>query len=198
MGKMWWKLQTFLGTLLENFQHLSENYNLDIHDLFRYLQVKQHFDRNTKIIGESDKSTVIIWGTIHKKQVSTIYTWIQFLMKYSTLYFKIKWEKKANVTPIVDDRLNMWIKCQLVERIFMKEFYVLLLQKENSYKIADMTNSNTTISGFEIDNSCVIVYLSNILPDYYIQNKYFTKALLIDSKKEIIGKWLDKEPPTKD
>lgn len=61
-----------------------------------------------------------------------------------------------------------------------------------------MTNSNTTISGFEIDNSCVIVYLSNILPDYYIQNKYFTKVLLIDSKKEIIGKWLDKEPPTKD
>lgn len=53
----------------------------------------------------------------------------------------------------------------------MKEFYVLLLQKENSYKIADMTNSNTTISGFEIDNSFVIVYLSNILPDYYIQNK---------------------------
>lgn len=80
----------------------------------------------------------------------------------------------------------------------MKEFYVLLLQKENSYKIADMTNSNATISGFEIDNSCVIVYLSNILPDYYIQNKYFTKVLLIDSKKEIIGKWLDKEPLTKD
>lgn len=79
----------------------------------------------------------------------------------------------------------------------MKELYVLLLQKENSYKIADMTNSNTTISGFEIDNSFVIVYLSNIPPDYYIQNNYFPKVLLIDSKKEIIGKWLDKEPPTK-
>ena len=62
-------------TGLESFLHLQESHKLDRQDLYRYLQIRHHFERNIKIDDEADLDLINVFidayrGIIRKKLVS--------------------------------------------------------------------------------------------------------------------------------
>lgn len=96
---------------LECFQHLIDTYNLEKHNFYRYLQLRNHFNKN--INNEAaELSRINIFaeaykGGIHKKLLSKIYSCIQSSKSHSTLYVKEKWEKETNIILTEEDWFNI-------------------------------------------------------------------------------------------
>ena len=61
----------------------------------------------------------------------------------------------------------------------------------------DIMSEIKSILGFEINFNFGTVYLVNIPTELNNQDKYFLKILLVDGKKAINKKWLNKEPQSK-
>lgn len=99
-------------TGLESFQRLSEMYNLEKCDFFRYLQLRHHFDKDIKTIGEEGTNLIEIFikagrGDTNKKLISRIYSALQRDRGHSTMYIKSRWEREANIQLSEEDWSNI-------------------------------------------------------------------------------------------
>lgn len=100
------------NTGLKSFQHLTDTYILEKQDFFRYLQLRNHYNKNIKNNDKMEINMINIFidaykGGTHKKLISRIYSSIQSSKNHSTLYVKDKWEKEANIILSDDEWLNI-------------------------------------------------------------------------------------------
>lgn len=111
---------------LECFQHLIDTYNLEKHNFYRYLQLRNHFNKNINN-DAAELSRINIFaeaykGGIHKKLVSKIYSCIQSSKSHST--------RAGRYDEIyrLDDRkcLSFYIRLYRLrhDKAFTAEFYV--------------------------------------------------------------------------
>lgn len=100
------------NTGLKSFQHLTDTYILEKQDFFRYLQLRNHYNKNIKNNDQIEMNMINIFidayknGT-HKKLISRIYSSIQSSKNHSTLYVKDKWEKETNIILSDEEWLNI-------------------------------------------------------------------------------------------
>lgn len=98
--------------VLKSYSQLSDAYNLERHDMFRYFQLRHYFNSNIKLTKDVETGLVKHFldsckSSITKKQISRIYTSLQTTKNISTLYIKKAWEKEAGVIISEDDWLNI-------------------------------------------------------------------------------------------
>lgn len=101
---------------LKVFQDLTETYNLEKQDVFRFLQLRHYFDKNIKAVGEQGNDLIKIYtdaseGGSNRKLISRIYLSLQFERGHSTMYVKSKWETEAKMKLTEDDWLNIRNTC---------------------------------------------------------------------------------------
>lgn len=97
---------------LVTFKKLMDTYNLGKEDFFRYLQLRSHFDKPIKPIGEKGRDLISVFidvykGNTNRKLISRLYSCLQLDKGLSTMYVKKRWEKEANIMISEDDWLNI-------------------------------------------------------------------------------------------
>lgn len=97
---------------LKTFQQLKVRFNLEKQDFFRYLQLRNYFNKNIRSLEEEETNLVKIFiealkGNTTKKLISKIYSSLQLERGLSTLYVKLRWEKDANIKLTEEDWLNI-------------------------------------------------------------------------------------------
>lgn len=100
------------NNVLVSFDYLRKKHNLEKQDLFRYFQLRNHFDKNIKTTGEEGMNLIEIFtkaykGNLSRKLISRIYLALQMNRGFSTMYIKSRWEKEANIQIPEDDWLNI-------------------------------------------------------------------------------------------
>lgn len=97
--------------VLKSYSQLSETYNLQKHDLFRYLQLRHYYDKNINFMEEEVGLVKLLVesckGNAPKKQISKVYTCLQATRNLSTTYIRQTWEKEADILISEDDWLNI-------------------------------------------------------------------------------------------
>lgn len=100
------------GGRFMSFQEMKDKFLLSNQDHFRYLQLRDYFNKEVKSTIELDKNNVIhtILGAYILKGKRTISILYQQLMacKGNTLYVKHKWEKELEIDISEDDWLHIW------------------------------------------------------------------------------------------
>ena len=96
-----------------SFQQMKEKFALYNQDHFRYLQLRDYFEREVKPNTNQDKNGVIsiVIGTYNSGRYRIISALYQQLMESkgnSTLYVKQKWEKELGVNISEEDWLHIW------------------------------------------------------------------------------------------
>lgn len=97
---------------LNTFQQLTDTYNLEQQDFFRYLQMKHYFDKTIKTTEEKGMNLINIFidaykGTVTRKLISQIYSALQQERGLSTMYIKSRWGREANTELTEDAWLNV-------------------------------------------------------------------------------------------
>lgn len=99
------------GSIL-SFQDLKERFSLDNQDHFRYLQLRNYYNKEVKPNINVDKNRVIktVIGAYSFKSKRIISVLYKQLMesKGNTTYVKHKWEKELNVDISEDDWVQIW------------------------------------------------------------------------------------------
>uniref|UniRef100_A0A3P9LQY6 Reverse transcriptase domain-containing protein n=1 Tax=Oryzias latipes TaxID=8090 RepID=A0A3P9LQY6_ORYLA len=88
---------------MRDFQDLKVEFGLTNHDFFRYLQVREYFNKAIRSEEGSEQNPVlevIIGAYQHKtsKTISKLYRSLISCQKNTTLYVKEKWEKEMSIT----------------------------------------------------------------------------------------------------
>uniref|UniRef100_A0A3B5ADU2 Reverse transcriptase zinc-binding domain-containing protein n=1 Tax=Stegastes partitus TaxID=144197 RepID=A0A3B5ADU2_9TELE len=97
---------------MRSFQELKDAYNLQNHDFFKYLQIRDYYIRN--IQENKDKIHPIIkvftqsYNNNIKRLVLLLYCCLMESINESTQYVKAKWEKELNVEISEQMWLDMW------------------------------------------------------------------------------------------
>lgn len=86
--------------VLDTFKEFMDTYYLEKEDFFRYLQLRHHFDKHIKTIGEKGKDLIRIFidaykGNINRKLISRLYLCLQLDRGLSTMYIKKRWGKRS-------------------------------------------------------------------------------------------------------
>uniref|UniRef100_A0A3Q2NZ35 YqaJ viral recombinase domain-containing protein n=1 Tax=Fundulus heteroclitus TaxID=8078 RepID=A0A3Q2NZ35_FUNHE len=160
----YWKISD--RNVLKDYQQLVEIYNLEKQDFFRYLQLRHHYDRNIKFVGEEDLGLVNILlgsckGNAPKKQISRLYSCLQVGRNLHTTYIKARWEKEGKILITDEDWLNI---CNAVTvtsssglwREFswknMVRFFITPSIKRKQCKDPDRCSVNYSVSSAQASN----------------------------------------------
>uniref|UniRef100_A0A3Q3ASL9 Reverse transcriptase domain-containing protein n=1 Tax=Kryptolebias marmoratus TaxID=37003 RepID=A0A3Q3ASL9_KRYMA len=97
---------------LESFQKMKDKYNLDKHEFYRYLQLRDYYRTEIKWDPSVEVNGVIeiVIKSFSGTKIKIISTLYQKLMmnKHSTKYVKEKWESELNMTITDEDWSDMW------------------------------------------------------------------------------------------
>lgn len=85
---------------IRSFQYLKDKFSLDNRDFFRYLQLREYYNKEIKDRNEPNAVLETLCGAYQQKMrkiVSKLYSSLMSCQKNTTLYVKEKWEKEAVV-----------------------------------------------------------------------------------------------------
>ena len=90
------------GCILESFSRLSNVFDLEKFDFFRYLQVRDYFNGEIKHRAESESKLINIFSEAYKAKgskhlISRIYKELQNSKDQSTDHVRQKWEKESGL-----------------------------------------------------------------------------------------------------
>uniref|UniRef100_A0A671XN45 Reverse transcriptase domain-containing protein n=1 Tax=Sparus aurata TaxID=8175 RepID=A0A671XN45_SPAAU len=96
-----------------NFQEIKQKYNLNNRDHFRYLQIRDYFDKEIRHNVDLDNNGIIrtIIGVYNSKKyriISTVYHNLMERRGNTTSYVKLKWEGELGVNISEDEWLQIW------------------------------------------------------------------------------------------
>ena len=101
---------TAVCTIIENgkmqsFENLRKKYDLDKHEFFRYLQVRDYYDKEIKTDSMSEVIKIMVQSYENKKcrVISALYQALMTGKQLSTLYLKEKWEAGFGVEVTEED-----------------------------------------------------------------------------------------------
>uniref|UniRef100_A0A3B3D4V0 Reverse transcriptase domain-containing protein n=1 Tax=Oryzias melastigma TaxID=30732 RepID=A0A3B3D4V0_ORYME len=108
----YWKISE--KNILKSYKQLQETYGLGKQDFFRFLQLRDYFDKHIKPTNKKQEEIDLIKifvdsskGNTIKKQISRLYSSLQITRNLSTTCVKVRWEKEAEVVISDDDWLNI-------------------------------------------------------------------------------------------
>ncbi|CCD18005.1 hypothetical protein, conserved in T. vivax, partial [Trypanosoma vivax Y486] len=118
--KQWvWRGITSFSSVTSNghfmsYQTLSDTFGLDKQDFYRYLQVKDYFNKKIKNKFKDDSNLITVFADAYikeenKKLVSKLYECIQNSKTHSSIYIKQKWEKESNQQITEEDWTDMCV-----------------------------------------------------------------------------------------
>lgn len=97
---------------LESFQNIKDKYDLDKHEFYRYLQLRDYFMKEIRMDPSREVNGVIqiIINTYKETKVRIISGLFKKLIsnKHSTKYTKEKWESEFKIKITDEEWLNMW------------------------------------------------------------------------------------------
>lgn len=98
---------------LQSFTHISKSYRLGGEDRFRYFQVRDYFNKETKQTNNRDTNLISIFTDAYKAKdskhlISQIYKRLQNSKNQSTLQVKQKWEGESGLEISEDDWRTVW------------------------------------------------------------------------------------------
>lgn len=97
---------------LKDFENLKKEYCLEKSDFYRYLQIRNHFERNIKNKTDLDDPILRIFmgayqNDLNKGVISRFYKGLRTKIYNSTEYIKEKWEKEGNLSISKEEWLEM-------------------------------------------------------------------------------------------
>ncbi len=97
---------------LESFQNMKDKYDLDKHEFYRYLQLRDYYKKEIRMDPSMEMNGVIqiiinSYNEIKNKIISALYQKLM-MNKHSTKYIKEKWESEFNGKISDEDWQNMW------------------------------------------------------------------------------------------
>lgn len=118
--KQWvWRGITSFSSVTSNghfmsYQTLSDTFGLDKQDFYRYLQVRDYFNKKIKNKIKDDSNLITVFADAYikeenKKLVSKLYECIQNSKTHSSIYIKQKWEKESNQQITEEDWTDMCV-----------------------------------------------------------------------------------------
>lgn len=97
---------------LESFKKMKEKYDLDTHDFYRYLQLRNYIGKEIRsnTSGEINGVVQVVIKAYKDKKIKTISELYKSLIKnrHSTKYIKEKWESELNINISDENWLKMW------------------------------------------------------------------------------------------
>lgn len=98
---------------LESFQNLEQRFELGRHDFFRFLQMRDYYNKEIQVGPSMEESNIIqIMIKAYKgsniRMISALYKALISADKHTTQNIKAKWEKEFCITIQNTDWMNMW------------------------------------------------------------------------------------------
>lgn len=220
---------------MKSFEELKNTYELANQDLFRYLQMRDYYNKEirTAEVHPIIKLFVGAYDEVVPRTISALYTCLMSSEKISTLYVKNKWEKELGEDIPEEVWNGMWeAHCNTTQSKGWREFIwknqirYFITPKIKSRQIKDQQpcwrkcdhgDPNHThvfwsctkirpfwdvvhaaigeVLGYEIPNSCLVLYLGHMEGTVQKGDQYLAKILLTAGKKAITRNWLKPDIP---
>ena len=187
------------GCNLESFSHLSNAFDLEKCDFFRYLQVRDYFNREIKQLADSESKLINIFSDAYKAKgnkhlISRIYKELQNSKDQSSVQVRQKWEKESGLEISEEEWSDIWEnQVKTTNSRAWREF-----SWKNIIRFFVTPKIKFMQQGSQVVNSLIILYLGKLPDNLMAHDKYLYKILLIACKKAITRKWLRENPPSKD
>jgi hypothetical protein len=110
---------------MRSFEDLQKTYNLDKHELYRYFQIRDYYNKEIKVSSMSPLIKIMVQAYKNKKcrEISTLYQGLMTSKKTSTLYVKEKWEKGFGEQITEEDWYNICkTQCTATSSRIWREF----------------------------------------------------------------------------